>query len=148
MSSYSNSLHQIVFSTKHREKVLTKENRQTLFKYMWAICTNKKCTPYAINGVDDHVHIVLRIHNSISVADLVKSLKVSASMFIKERNLFPEFKGWQTGYGNFTYSSDAKENLVRYVENQELHHMKKTSLEEIKEILIEEKIEFDPKYLE
>ena len=73
----------------------------------------------------------------------------SSIFFRKFSNLklFSNFNGWQGGYAAFTYSIEAKENLIRYVKNQEEHHKTKTFIEELKQLLIEYKIEFDEKYL-
>ncbi len=57
MSTYTSSLIQIVFSTKYRDKTLTKENRDKLFRYIWGVLENKKCHLYRIGGVEDHIHI-------------------------------------------------------------------------------------------
>jgi hypothetical protein len=78
----------------------------------------------------------------------VKDIKVASSKMIKEENLFSTFAGWQTGYAGFTYSMDAKDNLIEYVKNQEEHHKKVSSKEELVVLLQEHNIDFDPKYLE
>jgi putative transposase len=148
MSTYTQSLYQIVFSTKRREPVLVKDNRPELFKYIWGILKNKKCHLYRINGVEDHIHIVTHLHQSVALATLIKDIKVASSMFIKEQELFPKFNGWQDGYGAFTYSQDAKDNLIEYVKNQEEHHRIKTFREEFIELLKEHGIGFDEKYLD
>jgi putative transposase len=148
MSTYTQSLYQIVFSTKRREPVLVKDNRPELFKYIWGILKNKKCHLYRINGVEDHIHIVTHLHQSVALATLIKDIKVASSMFIKEQELFPKFNGWQDGYGAFTYSQDAKDNLIEYVKNQEEHHRVKTFREEFIELLKEHGIGFDEKYLD
>ena len=82
--------------------MLMKENRDQLFKYIWGILKNKKCHLYRINGVEDHIHILTHLHPSIVLPDLVKDIKLASSAFIKESNIFSEFKGWQQGYGGFT----------------------------------------------
>jgi putative transposase len=146
-STHTQILYQIVYSTKHREKVMTKENRPALFKYMFGLLNKKKCHLYRLNGVEDHLHIVTHLHPSVALADMVKDLKVSSSEFIKDNNLFKDFGGWQDGYGAFTYTIKAKDNLIEYVKNQEEHHRKKTFIEEYKELLAEHEIEYDEKYL-
>ena len=83
----------------------------------------------------------------MALADLVKDIKLASSDYIKNKKLFPNFNGWQDGYAAFTYSIDTKENLINYVKNQEEHHKTKTFVEELKELLIEYKLEFDEKYL-
>ncbi|MBK9014557.1 MAG: transposase, partial [Saprospiraceae bacterium] len=99
MSTYTQSLYQIVFSTKHRQPTLAKEGRDELFKYIWGILKNKKCHLYRINGVEDHIHIVTSLHPSVALADLVKDIKLASNDHIKETGLFPDFGGWQDGYG-------------------------------------------------
>lgn len=147
MSTYTQILYQIVFSTKHRNPVLIKENRNELYKYIWGILENKKCHLYRIGGVEDHIHIVTHIHPALAPASLIKDIKVSSSIYIKEKNLFKGFEGWQIGYGAFTYSVKEKDMLIEYVKNQEEHHSKKTYKEELVEILKEQRVEFDENYL-
>ncbi len=147
MSTYTQIIYQIVFSTKRRERVLTKNHRDELFKYIWGVLKNKKCHLYRINGVEDHLHIVTHLHPSVSLSSLVKDIKVSSSLYIKENNLFEKFTSWQEGYGAFTYSIKEKDRLIEYVKNQEEHHRIKTFNEEYIELLHEHGIEFDEKYL-
>lgn len=147
MSTYTQILYQIVFSTKYRERTLNKNNRDILFKHIWGLLKNKKCHLYRINGVEDHLHIVTHLHPSVSLSSLVKDIKVSSSLYIKEHNLFENFTNWQEGYGAFTYSIKEKDRLIEYVKNQESHHSIKTFKEEYIELLTEHGIEFDEKYL-
>ncbi len=148
MSTYTQILYQIVFSTKMRERTLQKDNRAELFKYMWGILKNKKCHLYRINGVEDHIHIVTHIHPTIALANLIKDIKLASSSYIKEKNLFSNFDGWQEGYSAFTYTIKEKDNLIEYVKNQEEHHKTKTFREELIELLKEHGVEFDEKYFE
>jgi len=147
MSTYTQILYQIVFSTKNRIPAMKKDSRKELFRYIWGILKNKKCHLYQLNGVEDHLHILTHVHPSMAIATLVKEIKISSSKFIKENNLFLDFTGWQDGYGAFTYSVDAKENLINYVKNQEEHHRKTTFREEYIQLLKEHNVEFDEKYL-
>lgn len=148
MSTYTQILYQIIFSTKRREKVLIEKNRNKLFQYISGIIKNKECHLYQINGVEDHIHILTHLHPSVPLSDLVKDIKVSTSLMIKEKELFPGFHGWQIGYGAFTYSIDAKENLIRYIINQKEHHRKENSIDEMKFLLEKFKINYDKKYFE
>ena len=83
MSTYTQILYQIVFSTKNRELSLVKEGREKLFRYIWGILKNNKCHFYRINGVEDHIHILTSLHPSIALSDLVKDVKIASSKFIK-----------------------------------------------------------------
>lgn len=147
MSTYTQILYQIVFSTKYRDPTLVKRDRPELFRYMSGVIKEKNCHLYRINGVEDHLHICTHLHPSIALADLVKDLKLSATSHIKHDLLFPHFGGWQDGYGAFTYSIHAKNNLIEYIKNQEEHHRIKSYIDEYIELLNEHDIEFDEKYL-
>jgi len=147
MSTYTQLIYQIVFSTKNRRPVLQKEKRDDLFKYIWGIMKNKNCHLYRINGVKDHLHIITHIHPSLPIAGLVKDIKLSSGNFIRKKNLFAGFEGWQSGYAAFTYKIDAVDNLIEYVKNQEEHHKFVSYREELINLLNEHKIEFDERYL-
>jgi REP element-mobilizing transposase RayT len=147
MSTYTQILYQIVFSTKNREQTLLKSKREGLYKYIWGVLKNKNCHLYRIGGVADHIHIITHIHPSVSLASLVKDIKLSSSGYIKTNQLFPDFNGWQNGYGGFTYSFRDKDYLIEYVKNQEQHHKMVTFKDELIELLKEHGIEFDEKYL-
>lgn len=147
MSTHTQILYQIVFSTYKREKTLTKENRESLYKYIWGILQKKNCHLYRINGIEDHIHILASLHPSIALSNLVKDLKLSTSKWIKEEKIFPMFSNWQNGYGAFTYSIDAKDDLIKYIKNQKDHHKIKSFKEEYIELLTDFKIPFEEKYL-
>lgn len=147
MSTYTKILYHIVFTTKNRKRILEKENRVELFKYIWGLLQNKSCHLYQINGIEDHIHIITHIHPSISISSLVKDIKVASSKYIKDQHLFRHFEGWQDGYGAFTYSSKELKTLIQYVQNQEMHHKKRSFKEEYLQILMEHGIEPDPRYL-
>jgi putative transposase len=147
MSTYTQILYQIVFSTKNRQAVLTSEKREELFKYIWGIIQKKNCHLYRINGVEDHIHILTHLHPSVSLSDLVKDIKLASTVFIKENGLFPNFSGWQNGYGAFTYSVKQKDSLINYIKNQELHHKKLAFKEELINLLKEHQVEVNEKYL-
>ena len=147
MSTYTQIIYQIVFSTKRRERTLTANGRDELFKYITGLLKNKNCHLYQINGVEDHLHIVTHLHPTVSLSSLVKDIKVSSALYIKENNLFKNFSSWQEGYGAFTYSIKEKDRLIEYVKNQVEHHRIKTFKEEYIEFLKEYEIAFDEKYL-
>lgn len=147
MSTYTQILYQIVYSTWNREPTLNTKNRDEIYKYIWGILKDKKCHLYRIGGISDHIHIITHLHPAISLASLVKDIKLAASDYIKNKNLFPCFSGWQQGYAAFTYAFKEKNGLIEYVKNQEAHHHVKTFKEELIDLLTEHGIEFDEKYL-
>ena len=124
MSTFTQILYHIVFSTKNRDRTLTADQRHQLFEYVWGILKNKNCHLYRINGVEDHIHIATHLHPTIALALLVKDIKLASSAFIKDNNVFKNFTGWQEGYAAFTYSFKDKDKLIEYIKNQEEHHRK------------------------
>jgi putative transposase len=147
MSSFHQITYQIIFGTKKREQTIAEEYCEELYKYIWGIIKAKNCHLYRINGVEDHIHIVSDLNPSITLAEYVKTIKVASSLWMKESGKFPQFKGWQDGYGAFTYSFESRDKLINYVKNQKEHHKKESFIDEYKRILKEHNIEFTEKYL-
>ena len=147
MGTYKQIYYQIVFGTKHREPSINEKNESELYKYIWGVLKNKNCKLYRINGMPDHIHIFCELHPSISLSNLVKDIKVSTNLWMKQSGLFPEFDGWQEGYGAFTYSVREKDLIINYIKNQKEHHKNETFEDEFKRLLNEHGIEFDEKYL-
>lgn len=147
MSTHSQIMYHIVFGTKFRTHSLIKEKRPILFKYFWGVLRNKKCHLYRINGVEDHVHILTHVHQSVAVSDLIKDLKLASNVFLKQKNLLPEFDGWQKGYAAFTHHYNDKDRLINYIKNQEEHHQRVSWSEELKMLLKEHHVKFDKRYL-
>ena len=147
MSSYRQILYHLTFHTKNSEKVLHNSGNEELFKYIWGVIKNKKCRLYRINGVEDHIHIVCDLHPSIALADLVKDIKVSSSIWIKARGIYPLFSNWAESYGAFTLSIREKDTIIKYVMNQQEHHKRENFREEFIRLLKENSVDFDEKYL-
>ena len=147
MSTYTQIIYHFIFSPKHRQPVIVRDQKKRLFGYMHEFLTNKNCHLYRINGVEDHLHILTHVHPTIAPSSLIKDIKLASSDFIKREQLFPKFNGWQDGYAAFTETIKAKSRLIKYIKNQEEHHKKVTFLEEYKALLEEYEIKFDPKYL-
>ena len=91
MMSYRQIFYQIVFGTKEREATITETHCEELYKYIWGVIKNKNCKLYRINGIEDHIHIFSDLHPSVSLADYVKDIKVSSSLWMKECGKFPAF---------------------------------------------------------
>jgi putative transposase len=147
MSTYTQIICHIVFSTKERGRVLDKPRREDLFRYIWGIVKNHDGHLYRINGVEDHIHILTSLHPTVALADFVKAIKTGSSAWIKENDVFPQFGHWQEGYGAFTHSIQEKDALIEYIKNQEEHHRRASFLDEYRELLRKAGVEFDEKYL-
>jgi putative transposase len=146
LSTYTQILYHLVFATKDRLPSLSDARREDLFSYMTGIIKNCHCRPIWTGGVRDHVHILLSLHPTMALADLMKSIKVASSIWIKDNSVFPNFSNWQEGYGAFTHSLHDEPDLIAYVKEQEVHHHKVTFEEEYRKLLLEAGIKIDERY--
>ncbi len=122
--SYTKLYVQLVFAVKFREALLRKAIRNQVFEYMAGICTNIKHKPLIINGVEDHVHILIGLNPAVSISDTVHDIKRGSSLFINNEGIIPGYFNWQNGFGAFSYSKSHLDNVYKYIENQEKHHSK------------------------
>jgi putative transposase len=127
MSTYTRITYQIVFATRNRVAALDKRDRDQLFMHIAGILKNKKCHNLAVNGVEDHIHILCEFHPTIALANLVKDIILGTTDMIIRNRIFPLFPGWQEGYGAFTYAPEARKNLIEYVRNKKVIIQRKTS---------------------
>jgi putative transposase len=136
-----------VFAVKFRLSLIDKEWKEQLNKYITEITQNNNHKLLAINGMPDHIHILIGMRPSQSISDLMKEVKQSSSKWINENKFAKAHFEWQEGYGAFSYSKSQIDNVIKYINNQEEHHRKKTFKEEYLEMLTKFEIEYDEKYV-
>lgn len=145
--TYSQIYIQIIFAVKGRKSLIQAHWEVELYKYITGIITNKGQKLLAINGMPDHIHILIGMKPSCCLSDLVREIKKSSNKFITE-NKFSNFRfSWQEGFGAFSYNYSALSNVIRYIENQKIHHRKKLFKEEFIEFLQKFKIDYNDDYL-
>jgi putative transposase len=127
--------------------MLIRNIRPRVFEYMSGIINTMKHKSIIVNGTSNHVHILLGLNPSISVSDTVHDIKRSSSLFINNEKLCLGRFSWQEGYGGFSYSRSQISEIYNYIENQELHHRKKTFEQEYIDYLNENEMEFDKQFL-
>jgi REP element-mobilizing transposase RayT len=145
--TYTQLYVQIIFAVKNRNALIKKDWQERLFSYIAAIIDSKGHKSIIVNGVADHVHILVSLNPSASISDLVRDLKNNSSKFVNENKLSPFKFNWQEGYGAFSYSRSQLNTVYNYILNQEEHHRKKTFKEEYIEFLKAFEIEYSEKYL-
>ncbi len=147
----ANTYHQIylqtVFAAKYRKAVLDKTWRSKLFGVIGNLINETKCKTIIVNGVEDHVHCLLGLKPVVSVSELMKTVKAKSSKYINDHKLTPERFEWQDGYGVFSYSQSAVDNVYKYILNQEAQHKKQTFRNEYLEFLKKFKVEYDEQYV-
>ena len=113
---------QIVFAVKNRNGLISPKWEEELYKYITGIIQNKKQKMIAINGTQDHIHILIGMKPSCCLSDLVREIKKASNSFIKEQK-YTNFKfEWQEGFGAFSYSQSQISRVADYIDNQKQHH--------------------------
>ncbi len=136
-----------VFAVKNRLGIIQSKWKEALYKYITGIAQNNNHKILAINGMSDHIHILIGVRPSQSISDLMKDIKQSSSKWINDNKLTALHFEWQEGYGAFSYSKSQIETVIKYIQNQEEHHKIKTFREEYLEILQNFEVDFDEKYI-
>jgi putative transposase len=146
MSSYRQLLYHIVFRTKDSKPVLNQDYVSDLYAYLTGIIKKKNCKLYRVNGVEDHIHLLTDIHPSIAVADFMRDIKASSSLWMKERNKFPGFEGWSDGYAALTCSYLDIGVVIDYIRGQQEHQKKSSFEDEYRKLLMENGVQIDRRY--
>ncbi|HPR32540.1 MAG TPA: IS200/IS605 family transposase [Prolixibacteraceae bacterium] len=138
---------QLVFSPLHREALLMDKIRPRVFEYMGGIIRTLQHKSIIINGMKDHVHLLIGLNPKVSISDTVKEVKRVSSIYINELNVFTGRFRWQEGYGAFSYSRSHLDKIYNYIKNQEQHHQRQTFKNEYLSLLKKFEVEFDERFL-
>ena len=136
-----------VFAVQNRLSLIKKEWQERLYKYIIAIIQKHGHKALSIGGMSDHVHILFGFRQTQSLSSLIQEVKRDSSEWINQNKFVKGKFAWQEGYGAFSYSKSHIQHVANYIENQEIHHKKKSFVEEYKKILIDFGIEFDRRYI-
>ena len=130
------AIYHIIINTYQREMTLTLESCDQLYRYIARVVQNHNSILYAVNGIENHIHLLIHLHPSVCLSDLVRDIKLSTSQWMKQqRDLFPLFAGWGKEYGAFTYALRDKEMVANYIRNQRTHHQRETFEDEYRKHL-------------
>jgi len=138
---------QLVFAVQYRLAQIERTWEEELYKYITGIIQNQKHKLLCINGMPDHIHILIGYRPHQSLSDLLKKIKGDSSLWINEKGKTISRFSWQEGYGAFSYGISDLSKVCSYIESQKIHHQKKSFLEEYKEFLELFKVEYDEKYI-
>lgn len=145
-NTYSQIYVQVIFTVKRREKLIPRAKKEELFKYITGIVKNHGQLLIQINGVEDHIHILLSIKPSIRLSDLVRDIKSNSSRFINEKDWCDKRFSWQQGFGAFSYSHTEVDRVRKYIINQEEHHTTKDFPIEYIDFLNSFGVDYNPDY--
>lgn len=135
----------IVFATKNRRPTISKAHKRELFAYILGIVKNSDCVLIRINGMSDHVHMLVDLHPTMSVSELVRRVKVATNQWMKGNPDFPLFDSWNEGFFAGSVSAGDVEACKEYIKNQESHHSIYPFFNEIEKLVLRNGLEWDPR---
>ena len=144
--SYTISYYHIIFHTLHNKPTIEEEHEKELYRYIWGLCKNKNVFLHRVGGMPNHLHLMVNLPSSLSLADFVRELKTSTSSWMKSNPNFPLFEGWSEGYAGLSCGRNDVERVVNYIKNQKRHHCGISFVDEIKTVFEENGIEIQEKF--
>ena len=136
-----------VFSTKYRVNIISDEIKERLWAYMGGIARENKLTLLSIGGTSDHIHILLNIPSTITIAKAIQLIKGGSSKWVNDTFQALQKFSWQEGYGAFSVSVSGIKDTITYTQTQEEHHKKLTFQEEYIAFLKKHGIDYDERYI-
>jgi len=146
-NTFSQIYIQVVFAVTGRMSLITKDYKEELHKYITGIVRNKGQKLISINGIPDHLHILIGLRPAMALADLVRDVKSDSSDWVNRKKLSRGKFAWQEGYGAFSYGHSQLDMIIRYIQNQERHHKRRSFKDEYLTLLKKFEIEFKEEYV-
>jgi REP element-mobilizing transposase RayT len=142
--SYTNLLVHIVYGTTERQHLIDEAFQPRLYDYLGGTIRGLKGVCLEIGGVDDHVHILAKLHATVAVSDFLEKLKSNSSKWGKS---VKRGFGWQGGYAAFSVSESQVAHVRRYIQNQKEHHQRSSFEEELIGFLRAHNVAYDANHL-
>ncbi len=146
-ATYAKVYIQAVFAVKYRQALINDSFSASLYRYMGGLIKEKGHIPLKINGMPDHIHLAISLRPRESISDLMRFVKANSSRWINQQGFLECKFAWQRGFGVFSYGESQVPRLKRYIENQKIHHQKRTFKEEYLKMLKLYNINYDEKLL-
>ena len=147
MSSHHGILLHVIFSTKYRKPLIAESWQDELFAYIGGTVKDHKSTLVKAGGIEDHVHLLLRIHPDFAIAKTIQLLKANSSKWINEQKKIAAKFAWQRGYGAFSVSKSLSDDVIEYIAKQREHHSIRPFRDEYLDFLQKHGVEYDPRYV-
>lgn len=145
--TFTKLMYHVVFSTKLRAPLIAPNVASELHPYLAAIVRGEDGEAIAIGGVADHVHLLVRLKPTHTLADLLRVLKANSSKWINDHGKVERKFAWQDGYAAFTVGESQVSTVVRYIKNQEHHHRRVSFHDELQSLLERHGVPFDDRDL-
>lgn len=137
----------IIFSTKHRSPWIEHTWQPRLYEYIGGLLRNRKCALLCAGGVEDHVHLLVAIHPTTNVSDVIRDIKANSSRWVHETITTKSEFAWQSGYAAFAVSRSLTDQVSAYIRAQEEHHRTVSFQDELRAFLTRHGVEFDERYV-
>ena len=144
--TFTNLLTHIIFSTKERVSSIRPELQADLHAYLGGIIRNLEGQALRVNGMPDHVHLLVWLPPAVAIAEALRVLKANSSRWVYESQGRSSF-AWQAGYEAFSVSQSNVSGVVRYIQEQERHHRLMSFQEELLAFLKKNHIAYDERYI-
>ena len=138
---------QTVFAVQGRQNLIRHEHKEELQKYITGIISHQGQKLLAIHCMPDHTHILIGLRPGMALSNLMREVKADSCNFINQKKWIAGRFSWQEGYGAFSYGHSQLTNVIRYIQNQEQHHARRTFRDEYLQFLQRFNGSYDPKYL-
>ena len=142
--SYVTSYYHIIFTTYRRQAVITNDHREDLYRIIASQIADSGCRAHIINGVHNHVHILLSLNPNVALSDLMRNVKSKSSVWMKKSGFFPMFEGWGKEYGAFSLSASHRQPVYDYIASQQTHHSVNDLESEFKNLVLKNGLVFYP----
>ena len=146
-NTYTQIYIQVVFAVQGRQCLIEPDHKEEIYKYITGIVTNQGQKMLQINGVADHVHLLIGMKPNIALSDLVRDVKAGSSKFINEKHWVKGKFNWQEGFGAFSYGHSQLDQVIQYIRDQEKHHQQNSFKNEYLTLLRKFDIAFEDKYV-
>jgi putative transposase len=146
-NTYSQIYIQVVFAVEDRASLIRPGFKEDLYKFMTGVIRQDRQKLIAINGMADHVHLLIGLKPDTALSDLVRDVKAKSSKLVNERRLVKGKFRWQEGFGAFSYGHSQLDTIIGYIRNQEKHHAKRTFRHEYAALLRKFDIAFQDRYV-
>ena len=146
-STLTKILLHITYSTKHRDAMIPEAVEPELYAYIGGICRRMGCPLLAIGGTSNHVHLMVSLSKTVSLAELMMNIKRDSSKLVKEKDPAASGFTWQKGYFTFSIGESGADGLRKYIANQKEHHATVSFQDEIRLLLQKYGMEFDERYM-
>ena len=146
-NSYISLYIHYIFSTKERLPLIVPEIQDRLWSYMGGVARQNNMKALAVGGMPDHIHILMSLPGTLSISKAIQIIKGNSSKWINETFEIPGRFSWQKGYGAFSINISILQDTIRYIENQAVHHRRKSFKEECLDFLTKNEVPYDERYV-